>query len=150
MKCWIFNEQDDLLITPSSVEGVVFFVLQQEGRCPEEIAVHFVTRERISELHRMFFQDSSATDCISFPLDHQFLGESFICPAVAIERCAQSEEESLHDPWEETTLYLIHSILHLIGYQDDTDENFKKMEQRQFFLLEAARQQHCMLQGSSP
>lgn len=128
------------------MEGVVFFVLQQEGRSTEEVSIHFVSKSVISELHRNFFHDSSPTDCISFPLDDLFLGESFICPAVAIERCLDPEEDSLDDPVEETTLYLIHSLLHLLGYKDDTDEEFQKMEQRQFFLLEQARQQRCLLE----
>lgn len=86
-----------------------------------EISLHFVSKERITELHGEFFNDPTPTDCITFPFDPNgsanpgdILGEVFICPQVAIEYT----EENGGDPYQETTLYLIHGLLHLLGYDD--------------------------------
>jgi len=93
--------------------------------------IHFVDKARISELHKVFFNDPTPTDCISFPIDspneksgaHHTLGEIFICPEVAIEYARPKNK----DPYAEITLYLIHGILHLAGYDDLKVEDRKKM-----------------------
>ena len=82
----------------------------------EEVSLYFVTERAICQLHRQFFDDPSPTDCITFPIDQETLGEIFVCPKVAI--CYASEMQI--DPYEEVALYIIHGLLHLIGYDDLT------------------------------
>lgn len=86
--------------------------------------------------------DPSPTDCISQPIDppsatdlsFHCLGELFVCPKVAIE---ESEKRG-STPLNELRLYLVHSFLHLIGYEDHNEEALKKMRQAEektlFFL----------------
>lgn len=77
------------------------------------LAFYFVTKKRICELHSQFFQDPTLTDCITFPIDETH-GEIFICPRAAILYA----REHGGDPHDETALYMIHGILHLLGYDD--------------------------------
>lgn len=81
---------------------------------PKELAIYFVGEKKISELHEQFFQDPTVTDCITFPIDEEFLGEIFVCPKVAL---SNAKKRGL-DPQKEVLLYVIHGILHLIGYDD--------------------------------
>ena len=81
---------------------------------PEEIAIYFVSEKKICQLHEQFFQDPTPTDCISFPLDENYLGDIFVCPATALSYAAKNNL----DPQEETVLYIVHGILHLLGYDD--------------------------------
>jgi probable rRNA maturation factor len=92
----------------------------------KEISIYFTTEEEISKLHDEFFQDPTPTDCISFPLDDEHLGEVFVCPSVALDYAKK------HDilPIQEVVLYVIHGILHLIGY-DDMDPKSKKIMRAQ-------------------
>ena len=77
--------------------------------------LHFVSKAEISEIHGNFFNDPTPTDCITFPFrEAELLGEIFVCPKVAMEYSSENA-------YAETTLYIIHAILHLIGY-DDIDE----------------------------
>ncbi|MCB1084751.1 MAG: rRNA maturation RNase YbeY, partial [Chlamydiia bacterium] len=46
------------------------------------------------------------------------LGELFVCPGVALDH-AQTHQ---CDPYEEVSLYIIHALLHLLGFRDQTDE----------------------------
>lgn len=110
----IFNRQKDLKIDKSSARALVASVLAHLGVKTEEISLYFVDQKKICQLHATYFQDPTPTDCISFPLDEEILGEIFICPSVALE---YARRKNL-DPYQETSLYVIHGLLHLIGYDD--------------------------------
>lgn len=97
-----------------AVRSIVRKVLQLYQSNCSEVTVYFVTDRRICDLHQQFFNDPSSTDCISFPIDHELLGEIFVCPKTALQYCA---DRGL-DPFEEVALYVIHGILHLLGYDD--------------------------------
>lgn len=118
MKVFFRNSQKSLIVDAAEVRKAVCFFLQSFQVKSSEVAVYFVTGKKISQLHKKYFNDPSSTDCLSFPFDPPgekgFLGEVFICPQTAIE---YAEEHSL-DPYEEALLYLIHSLLHLLGYKD--------------------------------
>jgi probable rRNA maturation factor len=116
----IINDQDALAIAEEAVRSLVQCVLEYEGQTCDEVAIHFVSTQKICELHDEFFNDPSSTDCISFPLDdeeesdYRILGEVFVCPATAVEYAQHHST----DPYEETSLYIVHGLLHLMGYDD--------------------------------
>lgn len=110
----VYNSQKDLKIHKSSVRVLVDSVLGFLKIPFEEVSIYLVSEKKISKLHDLFFQDPSPTDCISFPVDGAHLGEVFVCPKVALQYALKREL----DPYQETTLYIIHGLLHLIGYDD--------------------------------
>ena len=93
----------------------------------EEVVIHLVDKEEISELHRTYFNDPTPTDCISFPIDDVLLGEVFVCPAVAWEYALKHKK----DPYMETALYIIHGLLHLLGYDDQDRADRLQMQRKQ-------------------
>jgi len=119
----IDNHQKDLPIDERSVSGIVGDLCVFLKISCREISIYFTTKKLITELHREFFQDPTPTDCISFPVDDEHLGEIFVCPKVALE---YARKKGL-DPWRETILYLVHGILHLIGYDDLTAPKKRRM-----------------------
>jgi probable rRNA maturation factor len=141
-------------------------LLQHSGIACNEVAIYFVGKKRISELHRIYFNDLSPTDCISFPLDspddasgytkktsknrapvrarklffpsssgYTHLGEIFICPKIAIEYVAKEKG----NVYEEVTLYLVHGFLHLLGYDDMSYAERKKMRAEEKKLMRFLR-----------
>lgn len=135
----IDQKQRKLPIASASVEAAALFLLRAKRAACEEIAFHFVSKKKIAALHKKYFNDPAPTDCISFPIDAKFcLGEIFICPETALE---YAEDHRL-DPYEEATRYLIHGILHLLGY-DDLEElgrrRMKREENRCLKLLKAKK-----------
>lgn len=127
----VYNRQSDLKISLGAVKKVVLQVLEEESQRCDEVNIHFVDTQKISDLHHKFFDDSTPTDCISFPLDDQedtfpyrILGEVFVCPATAKEYASKNRR----DPFEETTLYIVHGILHLLGYDDLQEDDRKEMK----------------------
>lgn len=124
-KVHIDNHQKALPIQKRFITRIVKEILSFLQVDCKEISIYFTTVEKISELHGQFFNDPTPTDCISFPIDEEHLGEVFVCPAVAI---AYAEKHNI-DPLQETLLYLVHGILHLIGY-DDLDTDSKRIMRR--------------------
>ena len=114
MKINVRNSQKDLPISSRGVRALVRAVLAHLKAAHLEVSIYFVSTRRISQLHDDFFDDPTTTDCISFPLDEEHLGEVFICPRTAIDYAAARQK----DPFEEVSLYLIHGLLHCLGYDD--------------------------------
>jgi probable rRNA maturation factor len=104
--------------------------LTGEGIHEAELSVSFVTTEEMAELHERYMGEAEPTDVLSFPLDDagtegepRMLGDVVICPEVA---AGQNE-----DLEAEMRLLLVHGILHLLGYDHETDEERARMWERQ-------------------
>lgn len=129
----VHNKQKDLSLSPSQAKKILLTLLKELHVYTNEIIVHFVNETKIAQIHGDFFSDPTPTDCMSFPMDpprkesteneHHILGEIFVCPKVAIEYA----EKNQLDPYIETSLYMIHGFLHLLGYDDLEPIARKKM-----------------------
>jgi probable rRNA maturation factor len=125
----IFNTQSSLTIDEPTVKALVKSLLDQERCSCDEVSIHFVDTPKICQLHAEFFDDPSSTDCITFPMDQEgeetgfrLLGDVFVCPATALEYTKTRGS----DPLLETTLYIVHGLLHLLGF-DDIDPKKRKL-----------------------
>jgi len=149
MKVLVFNKQSDLTIRVASVRPIVKEVLKNEHLLTDEVAIYFVSSEEISQLHQEFFNDPSPTDCISFPLDgkqeknagYHVLGEVFVCPKTAIDYLGTSDAHS------ETTLYLVHGLLHLVGYKDIEEEDLKTIRKAEERHMQALANKNLLLKS---
>ena len=99
----------------------------QERIESSEVAIIFGNKTLLQDLKYEFFQIDKPTDVIAFRLneydDKNIEGEIYVCLPVAKENA-----EYFHEPYEkEVARLVIHGGLHLIGYDDDTDENRNKM-----------------------
>lgn len=126
----IENSQSALSIDPALVQRIAEEVVLLENKKFDEVSLYFVTTQEICDLHEEYFDDPSPTDCISFPIDntdggYRILGDVFVCPETAIEYA----KENGGDPYEETTLYIVHGMLHLLGYRDIEEEEEKEMRE---------------------
>jgi probable rRNA maturation factor len=127
----IDDRQSNLPISHETLQDLVQAVVAFEGQNYDEVGIHFVEKDEISRLHAQFFQDPSPTDCISFPIDNttssngefRLMGDVFVCPQVAVDYAAANQG----NPYEEVTLYVIHGLLHLMGYNDIEDSEIEAM-----------------------
>jgi probable rRNA maturation factor len=121
-KITLYNSQRDFPILLPQVRKAIAFLLRELKISTDEVIIHFVSKKKISSLHKKFFNDPSPTDCISFPIDplkkskesFHLLGEAFICPKIAVEYSTYHQL----DPLEELYRYIVHCLLHFIGYDD--------------------------------
>lgn len=122
------NRQKELPLINSSVKLLIQEILSYASFTTDEVACYFITNKEMCAMHDKFFNDPSPTDCISFPLDGQeksstgyhVLGEIFVCPKAALLY-------KPHSPYEELSLYVVHGLLHLLGYDDIEPAMRKKM-----------------------
>jgi len=144
---YTFNNQTDLPLTLPAVQAIVQAVVASEGLSFDEAAIHFVDEKAICSLHQQYFNDPSPTDCISFPMDDandqgfKVLGEVFVCPSAAIQYAAKEGG----DPYRETTLYIIHGLLHLMGYDDIKDEDRVRMRQAEQRHMQHLKEKQLVL-----
>jgi probable rRNA maturation factor len=94
---------------------------------PEEINVIFVSDARIAAIHRQYMSVEGPTDVITF--EH---GEIVISVETA-ERQAKTFASSFE---HELRLYCVHGLLHLAGFDDLTDVEFKRMAELQERILQ--------------
>ncbi|MEC7839277.1 MAG: rRNA maturation RNase YbeY [Chlamydiota bacterium] len=130
LNIFVSNTQEDLPISEEKVRSVTRAVIDHMHQSCCETSIYFVTDEEICELHEQYFNDPSSTDCISFPMDDEttpaderILGDVFVCPKTAINY-ASSHNCNVYD---ELTLYLVHGLLHLMGWDDIEEDDIKEM-----------------------
>jgi rRNA maturation RNase YbeY len=137
---FVLDQQDDLSLLEEDVRELAHFVLDAE-QCDSGVSIVLLKKSEIQELHRQYLQEDRPTDVLAFPLEEteqpdeldNTIGEVMVCPAVARSRATDLGHSALH----ETYLYIIHGLLHLLGYDDKDKEEEEKMKTRQEELLES-------------
>jgi probable rRNA maturation factor len=109
--------------------------VQTAVRIPRsEIAVCFVSDAEIARLNQEYRRKKGPTDVLSFPADKtnepsrkKFLGDIAIAPETA-RRYARRNGRALAD---ELRVLILHGVLHLLGYDHETDHGeMERLERR--------------------
>jgi probable rRNA maturation factor len=100
-----------------------------------ELGFHFVGAKKMAKVNEAFLQHTGSTDVITFdyaePPGDQLHGEIFICVDDAI-----SQAREFGTSWQrEVTRYVVHSLLHLLGYDDLKPALRKKMKAEENRLM---------------
>jgi probable rRNA maturation factor len=134
-KIAIASPQEAVEIDRGHFRAVVRAVLEGESVADAEISLAFVDNATIHRLNKRFLDHDEPTDVLSFPLSEanakKLQGELVIGAEVAL---AQATERG-HDVKAELTLYVIHGLLHLCGYDDLDEAGAKNMRQRERHYL---------------
>lgn len=115
-------------------------LLARVGKPNAEISVLFVDDSRIQELNQAWRGLNKPTDVLSWPQNEVGVEEGafdLTLGDVAIsldtaQRQADSRDWELAD---EVALLLVHGVLHLLGYEDETDDGAEAMRQIESDLL---------------
>lgn len=139
MSIEIANETD-LRIELATVEACARHALNYLDVHPAvDVSIRFIGDDTMSELHERWMDLPGTTDVMSFPMDELkpghnapgVLGDIVISPTVA----ATQAEAAGHTMADEIYLLTVHGILHLLGYDHDTDEHRDHMFNLQRTLL---------------
>jgi probable rRNA maturation factor len=101
-----------------------------------ELTVIFVGDRRMIELHDQFMNLPTTTDVLTFPLEvdrrgRPISGEVYVCIAEA-RRQANARKTRVQD---EVLLYSLHGMLHLCGFDDRTEPEYRRMHDREDAIL---------------
>jgi rRNA maturation RNase YbeY len=128
-------------ITGEELETLSAFVLASEGETGYwEITVALVDDARLQSLHRNFMGIDTPTDIITFPTDESAREPRGGELAISVDHAMTQAVEWGLSPSEEIAFLVIHGLLHLVGWRDDTDEQRARMLGRQQELIERWRQ----------
>ncbi|WP_461612673.1 rRNA maturation RNase YbeY [Clostridium sp. Marseille-QA1073] len=143
------NRQDKIEMAEeleNKIKDIIEYTLKEEGvNIPFEISIIFIDNEEIRKINKEQRDIDKATDVLSFPmldyedgkvfkemyLDYEFdfcdLNEGNLVlgdMALSLEKAAEQAEEYGHSFIREVMYLVVHSILHLLGY-DHMEENDK-------------------------
>jgi probable rRNA maturation factor len=109
--------------------------LDQEGQLPlGEITIVLTTDDHLANLHAEHLSDASVTDVMTFPYFEA--GEPVSGDIViSVDRAREQADEEGWSLSDELLFIAIHGMLHLCGWDDQTDEARQAMHQRQHEIL---------------
>ena len=125
----VFVENDikkDLRISHKTVEQLCISVLTNEGHDSGKVTFIFTDDEYLRGLKKQFFDMDIYTDVITFNLEDEgapLEGEIYI----SWDRVKENARTLKVDVDEELQRMVVHSSLHLIGYEDETSDTKAKM-----------------------
>ncbi len=102
--------------------------LEKIRKCGE-ITVSLMSDRKIRELNTMYLGRYCPTDVISFDISRE-KKELIADIAVSTDTAARNAKKYRTSPSFEIYLYVIHGLLHVLGYDDVTRKKRKKMEDR--------------------
>ena len=140
-KIEITDLQDHVQLDKKLILQAVRRVIKDEGKSAKSLSIVLTDNRHIRDLNRQYLGHDSLTDVISFPLedvDWPTSGNAGINGEIiaSAELAQQQAQSSSGDPRAELMLYVIHGLLHLMGYDDRNPQAAKRMHQREDILLE--------------
>lgn len=136
MQLEINDRQDAVKLSERDVRRILEPGLEMEG-LDAELSVALVGDEEIKRLNRRFLGRERITDVLAFPYektDRRVEGEIVVNGELAAREAA----ERSHGAEDELALYLVHGLLHLVGYDDHSQQDARRMRRREQEVLRAA------------
>jgi probable rRNA maturation factor len=141
MQISITSHREPELLDLAAFERLARYVLERED-VPEmaELSLAIVDLEEMTSLNERYRGIEGPTDVLSFGCDDPCavegdepitLGDVVVAPEVAVRQA----EEYGHTVEEELNLLLVHGILHLLGYEHESDDDAAVMQERERALL---------------
>ena len=122
------------------LDSLIERVLTREKATDSVFSIIFVDNEKIHELNKQFRGVDRPTDVISFALEDaeeeflstiRVLGDIYI----SIPKMQEQAKEYGHSEKRELAFLVVHGLLHLLGYDHQTEEEEKVMFQIQEEML---------------
>lgn len=142
MKIYLKNQKKNFPLNLDRLKKIVRKILIKEGKSNKsEINIIFTDNLKISRLNKKYLKTTRATDVLAFPMqegmklkgDPYFLGDIVISVEMALRKARQFKIS----PLKEICLYLIHGLLHLLGYDHKRgkDDKLMREKEKEYLLL---------------
>ena len=111
-----------------------------------EVSIALVDDKYIQELNRQYRNVDAPTDVLSFAMRERAAGEDNIdfCEeellgdvVISLERATMQAAEYGHSFEREVGFLVVHGVLHLLGYDHESDEEKKLMRQKEEEILKS-------------
>lgn len=101
-----------------------------------EISLVLADNARIRRLNREYRREAGTTDVLSFNLgkpDGNQIAEIFI----SVEQARLQAKEMGHSLKQELSILFVHGVLHILGYDDETERERRRMFRAQNKILKS-------------
>lgn len=115
------------------VERVVAAVCEHVERPELEVSLLLTDDEEIAQLHGEFMDDPTPTDVMSFEIDN---GAEVV---VSVETARRTAKAAGHSMRAEVALYIVHGILHTVGYDDVAADDRVRMREAERAIMKQLR-----------
>ncbi|MFQ5680551.1 MAG: rRNA maturation RNase YbeY [Candidatus Omnitrophota bacterium] len=95
-------------------------------RCRKGVCIVFVDADKMRLLNNEFLRRNAPTDVLAFDGEGDYLGDVVVCRDVARENSLAYNTTFVY----ELGLYVVHGLLHLLGYDHASPRQGKKMRER--------------------
>ena len=126
----------ELDFDPNLIEHVVSHVAEGEDQCIRQLEITLMSAEQLRELNRSWRKADYDTDVLSFSLSEENAldGEIYVSLDFARTHCRTYGATYI----EEVCRYIVHGMLHLLGYEDDTATGAQIMRRKEDQYLRSA------------
>ena len=122
-------------IEPQRIKAWIEEVVQRHGKMAGELYYYFCSDEKLLEINRERLGHDFYTDIVTFPLtDCETVLSSEFC--ISIDRIKENAVTFGRSYESELRRVIIHGVLHLIGFDDLTDEEEQVMREQEEISLE--------------
>ena len=100
------------------------------------ISISFSGDKKVKELNNSFRKKRSATNVLSFPSNYKFNNTLFLGDIIfSIETILKEAKRDNKSVENHLTHLFVHAVLHLLGYEHETEEQAEKMENLEIEIL---------------
>ena len=100
------------------------------------ISISFSGDKKVKELNNSYRKKKSATNVLSFPSNYEFNNTLFLGDIIfSIETILKEAKRDNKSVENHLTHLFVHAVLHLLGYEHETEEQAEKMENLEIEIL---------------
>jgi len=111
------------------IERVVAAVREHVARPELEVSLLLTDDAEIASLHEAYLDDPTPTDVMSFEIDN---GAEIV---VSVETAQRVAVAAGHDVQAEVALYIVHGLLHTVGFDDIDDDDRRRMREAERAIM---------------
>jgi probable rRNA maturation factor len=138
--------QDKIKVKKTLLVKIIKAIQKYLNISGKTLSLVLVDNLQMSSINKEYFGKDRPTDVISFSLDDEVdplntLGEIIISTEKALEN-AKVFSLTVN---EELVLYIIHGILHILGFKDSNIPDKKRMQKKEKEILTFLKQKHKIM-----
>lgn len=132
----IRHNETPLELTDDEIERSVYHALESEEQTGEwVVSIVLVDDPEMQKLHADFMDIDEPTDVMTFPSDFEGDDERGGDVVISVERATEQGSENGLTPEAEVIFLAVHGVLHLCGWDDQSDDDREKMLERQRVII---------------
>ncbi|MCX5694820.1 MAG: rRNA maturation RNase YbeY [Candidatus Omnitrophica bacterium] len=133
MEITLWNLQETVSLHTRKIKTIIRKVLKGEGvKKSGWINVCFVNDAQITKFNTKFHNTKSSTDVLAFNLSNKKDGNFLLADIIVSAQTALRQAHQLKTtPDFELSLYVVHGILHILGFNDHTNAQIKLMRKKE-------------------